>query len=212
MPLPGTGWPKDYFDALARAIWLRGVDVEIILSNKNCRKGYTNGWTAFEVGSEMIKRIQVLFPEASDGDLRQKVEDNLRICYIRHAGGKHYTSGEEVSNHSKFFIVDDVCSYTGSQNLYICDLAEWGVVIDDEHVTAQMMEEYWNPMWKVSFYAGDCEVQDVMDGLKVDRDGEVIDTYSADGRKKFEKAARAEAKAQLPPDTEDYDESDDESD
>jgi hypothetical protein len=54
----------------------------------------------------------------------------------------------------------------------VCDLAEWGVVIDDAASTKKMMSEYWDPMWKVSFTGKDVDVQDVMDGLKIDRDGE----------------------------------------
>jgi len=212
IPLPGTGWPKPYFNAMARAIWERGVDFEIMLSNESCRRGYTNGWSAADVASEIIKHVQKLAPEATDGELRQKVEDNLRISYIRHKGGKYYASGNEVANHSKYFIVDDICSYTGSQNLYVADLAEWGVVIDDTGITAKMMEDYWNPMWKVSFYPGDCEVQDVMDGLKIDRDGEVVNTYSVEGMKKAEEAVKAFSRKHVPPDLDDYDDdSDDES-
>jgi len=30
-----------------------------------------------------------------------------------------------MGNHSKHFIVDDIATYIGSQNLYVCDLAEW---------------------------------------------------------------------------------------
>jgi len=210
IPLPGTGWPRPYFDAIARAIWERGVDFEIILSNKDARRGYTNGWSADDVASEIIKHVKKLAPKATDGELRQKVEDNLRISYIRHKAGKCYASGMEVSNHSKYFIVDDVCSYTGSQNLYVCDLAEWGVLIDDANITAKMMEDYWNPMWKASFYPGDCEVQDVMDGLNVDRDGDVVNTYSVEGKKKAEEAVIAMARKELPPDTGDYDEDEDE--
>lgn len=209
MPLPSTGWPKPYLDAVAKAIWERGVDFEIVLSNENARSGYTNGWSACDVASEIIKRVQKLSPDASDGELRQKVEDNLRICYIRHASGNKYIDGKEVSNHSKFFIIDDVCSYTGSQNLYVADLAEWGVIIDDVDVTNKMIEDYWFPLWNASWDPSDCEVQDVMDGLKVDRDGEVVDTHSAEGKKKMDDAAKAFAQAQLPPDIEDYDEEED---
>ena len=69
-------------------------------------------------------------------------------------------------------MVDDVCSYTGSQNLYICDLAEWGVIIDDASVTKQMIEHYWTPMWNASYAEGeDCDVQQVIDGLDINRDG-----------------------------------------
>mmetsp|Transcript_24854 Transcript_24854/g.44715 ORF Transcript_24854/g.44715 Transcript_24854/m.44715 type:complete len:544 (+) Transcript_24854:63-1694(+) len=208
IPLPGTGWPKPYLDALARAIWKRSVDVEIVLSSEEARSGYSNGWSAYDVGAEIIKRIQKQFPEATDAELRQKVEDNLRICYIRHGSGNAYPSGRQIANHTKYFIVDDVCSYTGSQNMYVCDLAEWGVIIDDAEITEKMLGDYWNPLWEASFDASDCEVQDVMDGLEVDRDGEVVNTYSADGKKKMKAAAKALAKAQLPPDTELYDEDD----
>jgi hypothetical protein len=70
---------------------------------------------------------------------------------------------------AKHFIVDDICAYIGSQNLYICDLAEWGVVIDDEASTKSIKSQYWDPMWKVSYTVDDCEVDKVMDGLKIDR-------------------------------------------
>ena len=209
LPLPGTGWPKNYFDAMARAIW-RGVDIEIILSNEKARSGYSNGWSAHDVASEIIKRVQKAHPEATDTQLRQIVEDNLRISFLRHKNGNKYNGGDEVANHAKYFIVDDICSYTGSQNLYVCDLAEWGVIIDDAAITKQMLDDFWIPAWKASFYPGDCEVQDVMDGLKVDRDGEVINTYSVEGMKKMEAATKALAQKELPPEKDDYDESDEE--
>ena len=78
-----------------------------------------------------------------------------------------------MGNHSKHFIVDDVATYIGSQNLYVCDLAEWGVVIDDAEATKKMMEEVWCPMWKWSYEEApkDVDVHQVMDGLGIDRNG-----------------------------------------
>jgi phosphatidylserine/phosphatidylglycerophosphate/cardiolipin synthase-like enzyme len=70
---------------------------------------------------------------------------------------------------AKHFIIDDICCYVGSQNFYICDLAEWGVVIDDREKTAALKSQYWDPMWKVSYTTVDCEVDSVMDGLSIDR-------------------------------------------
>jgi phosphatidylserine/phosphatidylglycerophosphate/cardiolipin synthase-like enzyme len=70
---------------------------------------------------------------------------------------------------AKHFIVDDICCYIGSQNLYICDLAEWGVVIDDPRQVQSIKAQYWDPMWKTSLLKDDCNVQAVMDGLKIDR-------------------------------------------
>ena len=70
---------------------------------------------------------------------------------------------------AKHFIIDDICAYIGSQNLYICDLAEWGVVIDDAKTVVDFKSQYWEPMWKVSYTIDDCEVGKVMDGLNIDR-------------------------------------------
>jgi len=197
VPLPGTGWPKHYFDALARAIWSRGVDVEIVLSNIHANSSYTNGWTCSEVGSEIIKRIESQFSNTDDAVLRQKVEDNLRICYVKHAKKDTFISGVGVGSHAKYFIVDDLCSYTGSQNLYVSDLAEWGVVIDDSTVTAQMIDDYWKPLWEASFVETDCDVHEVMDGLKIDREGEYADPSTKEGRTKLEDTGDAILRSQV---------------
>lgn len=71
---------------------------------------------------------------------------------------------------AKHFIVDDICTYIGSQNLYICDLAEWGVVIDDPEEVQSIKSQFWDPLWKTSYVKDDCEVDKVMDGLNIDRD------------------------------------------
>ena len=53
----------------------------------------------------------------------------------------------------------------------MCDLAEWGVLIDNEDTVKAMMEEYWTPMWSYSFTGEDMDVDAVMDGLDIDRNG-----------------------------------------
>lgn len=179
IPLPGTCWPKNYFEALGRAIWERGVDVEIALSNPGSIPAglspleacYGNGWDCNDVSSEIIKTITKNYPDAEDGELRQKVADNLRVCFIREEFGSTWEDEQTLGMHAKHFIVDDVATYIGSQNLYVCDLAEWGVVIDDEETTKNIMEEYWIPMWANSFTGEDVDVDAVMDGLDIDRNG-----------------------------------------
>lgn len=52
----------------------------------------------------------------------------------------------------------------------MCDLAEWGVVIDNPEKVQSIKEQYWDPMWKASYFKDDCEVDKVMDGLNIDRD------------------------------------------
>lgn len=66
------------------------------------------------------------------------------------------------------------------------DLAEWGVVIDDKQQVQQMMDEYWNPMWEVSYRGIDVDVQAVLDGLEVDRSAPKSSDLSEEERRKME--------------------------
>jgi len=177
--LPGLKWPKAYLAAIGKAIYERGVDVEIVLSNPNSIPGglngteanYGNGWDCVDVAAEIIKRIQKQYTKVDDEKLRAMITENLRVCFIRHDKQEKYADGKSIGLHSKHFIVDDTCCYIGSQNLYMCDLAEWGVVIDSEEEVKKIMDDYFIPMWKSSYTGEDVDVQKVMDGLKVNRDG-----------------------------------------
>jgi len=197
--LPGCTWPKPYLNALAEAIWDRDVKVEIVVSNPGSVPGglnpleanYGNGWSCVDCAAEIIKRIQKEFKNnVDDVALRTKVENNLRICYIRHAGKNVYDDGKSIGNHSKFLCIDNIASYTGSQNLYVCDLAEWGVLIDDKSETEKILEDYWNPLWEASFIETDCDVQKVMDSLQINRDGEPVNKFLPGGKKKLDDAAK----------------------
>jgi phosphatidylserine/phosphatidylglycerophosphate/cardiolipin synthase-like enzyme len=89
--LPGCTWPHRYLQSLAKVICKRGVDVEIILSNPGSIPGgligteanYGNGWSCCDVAFEIIKEIKKMFLDAGDDDLRKKVSENLRICFLR---------------------------------------------------------------------------------------------------------------------------------
>ena len=123
-----------------------------------------------DVAAEIIKCIQTQFPDAPDNKLRATVHDNLRVCFLRcRRGGCNYSDGGSLGLHSKHFIIDDMCCYIGSQNLYVCDLAEWGVVIDSPEAVGDIKQKYWDQMWEVSYTRDDCDVDEVMDGLGIDR-------------------------------------------
>jgi len=51
----------------------------------------------------------------------------------------------------------------------MCDLAEWGVVIDNPESVRDIKQKYWDQLWRVSFVRDDCDVDQVMDGLGIDR-------------------------------------------
>ena len=142
------------------------------------------------VAAEIIKTIRQQFPNAPDDALRKKVAENLRVCFIRRKAGSQWDNGKDtVGLHSKHFIIDDCAAYIGSQNLYICDLAEWGVLIDHKETVQNIMDEYWNIMWKHSYTGTDCNVQAVMDGLDINRDGEKVNPFSAEQRKQQQQGA-----------------------
>lgn len=203
IPLPGCIWPKHYLTEVAIAIWERNVQVDIVLSNpasvpdylSPLEACYGNGWTCNDVASEIMKRIQKTYPitktnETSNLLLRQKINEQLRICFIRRSTEHHekWSTGRSLGLHSKHFIIDDQCAYVGSQNLYVCDLAEWGVVIDHKDtVENKIMPEYWNPMWYASYTGADLKSQLIMDGIEVNRDGETITNERE--RMKYQKQA-----------------------
>lgn len=197
--IPGGVWPHDYLEALAERLG-EGVDIEIVLSNPHAVPGglspltanYGNGWVCEDVASEIIQKLAQTLSGAKEGGgcchccahdddfeltdeqteyLRDMVHENLRVSFLRCGGKDKWDDDATKGNHAKFFMVDDRCYYVGSQNLYIANLAEWGVVIDDEAQTQKILAEYWNPMWKQSYKKEDCDVDKVMDELHVDRDG-----------------------------------------
>ena len=134
-------WPKNYFETWSKAMYERDVEVEIVLSNPGSMAGdntYIHGWSAEEVAAEISKTMKSQYPNASDDELKAKAKKNLRICFLRMKCGNANENGDKVGLHSKFFIIDDVSTYIGSQNLYQFDLAEWGIVIDDEKKTADI--------------------------------------------------------------------------
>jgi len=57
--VPGAVWPKEYLSCFGRAIWERGVDIEIVLSNPISIPGglgpteaqYGNGWSCVDVAA-----------------------------------------------------------------------------------------------------------------------------------------------------------------
>lgn len=178
LALPGLTWPKEYLDAFARAIYKRNVCVEIVLSNPcsvpnklNLEANYGNGWDCIDVAAEIVKAIKRRFQKADDESLRKAVRNNLRLCFTRHRRKATYEDGNTIGMHSKHFIVDNVCCYIGSQNLYKCDLAEWGVFVDHAGEVGNIIADYWDPVWKNSFTGEDVDVDKVMDGLKINRDG-----------------------------------------
>jgi phosphatidylserine/phosphatidylglycerophosphate/cardiolipin synthase-like enzyme len=69
---------------------------------------------------------------------------------MRPAASPTWASGMPYANHSKVVIVDDQAHYVGSQNLYDADLAEFGVIIDDQPSTQKLIADYWTKLAQFS--------------------------------------------------------------
>jgi len=185
MAIPGGVWPQDYLRAVGSAIYERGVDVHIVVSFPNSipadlsmtDANYGNGWTCEDVASEVVKSIRANYPDCDEERLSGLVGINLKVAYMRSNAGPCDWSDKVglAGNHAKFFIVDDICYYVGSQNLYIANLAEWGLIIDNAEQTQKVMDEYWNLLWHNSYEnvpeEERLDVGKVLEGCDVDRNG-----------------------------------------
>lgn len=112
-PLPGTQWPRQYLNALARAIWKRQVTVEIIVSNPNSMPGhlrgpgefvYGNGWTCVDVAVEILQAIrsQFRFHVLQSETIQKLIHQKLKISYLRLNGDTRYECGTTIGLHGKF--------------------------------------------------------------------------------------------------------------
>ncbi len=151
-----SGWPTELLEELARAV-LRGVDIYLILSSPGSIPGglngasanYGNGWMPQQVTEKVMEWLSErpnLIPAGQN--IRDLFCEHFHSAYFRFSDDVAWIGGENIGNHSKFFIVDDVAFYLGSQNLYPANLAEHGLIVDDADVTSQILAQYWNPLWE----------------------------------------------------------------
>lgn len=166
---------------IARAIYERGVDVHIVVSNPNSRPSnldmfqanYGNGWTCEDVEAEIIRAMKENCEDFIEERAAGLLDVNLKMAFMRGScGSRDWKERRKTANHAKFFCVDDISYYVGSQNLYIANLAEWGVVVDNEEQTQQILEEYWNKVWRRSYEdvkEKDAYVDNVMARCQIDR-------------------------------------------
>ena len=64
-------------------------------------QNYGNGWDCVDVSAEIIKTIKKYHPDAEDDALRQKVAENLRVCFLRTATGNKWEDGNSKGMHAK---------------------------------------------------------------------------------------------------------------
>jgi len=145
----GYGWELDDFVyALTRTIWMKKKKLEEAAKrNRDKARAIERKKEIHDLNAEKLGKM-------FEDYLRLAT---LRVCKDRKIGDKQlsgdqwWPSGEPVGTHTKSFIVDDECYYLGSQNLYNCNHAEWGYIVDNQREAEKYLEEYWNHMWKYSY-------------------------------------------------------------
>lgn len=175
-------WHAETVQALCKAV-LRGVDVYIVQSEPLAIPGgmswtealYGYGWTALQLAERFVGRLMRYLESNSNIELgREEVRriacERIHVATIRyndmddHWAGVKTKHGKRFGSHAKFFMADGTF-YLGSENLYPANLAEYGLIIDDPIVTANVLATYWNPLWKaakksaVSGDGSECQIQ-----------------------------------------------------
>jgi len=107
--------------------------------------------------------LKGLYESCDDDKIAHLLSANLKVTYLRSSNGSCDWSETEGQgwNHAKLFIIDDICYYVGSQDLYVANLADWGIIIDDEGQTHTVIQEYWNSLWASSYVDASREDFDV---------------------------------------------------
>lgn len=152
-----SDWPEDVMLELGYAM-ARGVDVYVVLSEPGSVPGggsvpYGNGWEIVEVAQTLEEFLETSGVFAPDEDIHAILCEQLHLAPLRWFAGPSWPGGEQVANHAKMVVTDEVAFYVGSQNLYPANLAEFGLIVDDEMMTLDLLQQYWDPMWSWSVEA-----------------------------------------------------------
>jgi hypothetical protein len=75
---------------------------------------------------------------------------HVHLAPFRFGPDATWPRGIPIANHAKFWMVDDRAFYIGSDNVYPVNLQEFGYILDDRKVAAELLEAYWNPLWEWS--------------------------------------------------------------
>jgi phosphatidylserine/phosphatidylglycerophosphate/cardiolipin synthase-like enzyme len=145
-------WNPEVLGAMAEAL-SRGVTIRVVTSNPGAVAGGDGdnygadppSTVNAEIVSTMVERLGLLQDQAE-----QIASQRLSIATFRYSADPAYPGNVPISNHAKTVIVDDAAFYIGSQNMYTCDLNEFGYIVEDAATAQAYVNLYWNPLWNWS--------------------------------------------------------------
>jgi phosphatidylserine/phosphatidylglycerophosphate/cardiolipin synthase-like enzyme len=143
-----AGWNIPLLKAIAEAL-RRGVNVDMVLANPDWPwqpySGDSPATVNAKLASTMVQLLKVPQEEAA-----QTLSEHLRVASIRFSAEGTYPKDVQIGNHAKSFIVDDSVFIIGSQNMYSCNLNEFGYIVEDATAAQAYIDTYWTPLWNWS--------------------------------------------------------------
>ncbi|MCP3941391.1 MAG: hypothetical protein GY710_07910 [Desulfobacteraceae bacterium] len=159
--VPPKLWPEEQVIELARALY-SGVDISLVVSSPDALGGGLGIIEApyygddpsilynkiFDVLRDLIKEGDFGPPVfVGEKDVESILGDHLKIAALRIGGSTRYPNGDSIANHSKTIMVDRQFFYIGSHNLYPCNLAEFGYIIEDSEKAMEFWVQFWEPLF-----------------------------------------------------------------
>ncbi|HCC08358.1 MAG TPA: hypothetical protein DEP72_09410 [Clostridiales bacterium] len=143
------------FVELGKAIE-RGVDIYIVISNPGAIAGGLGSFSAPYDGENPdeinAKLFEVMVTDLNMVEITAKnlINTHFNVASLRYSSDETYPNNIPISNHAKTFMVDDTVFYIGSQNQYICNLNEFGYIVESSDKAQEYKNLYWTPLWEQS--------------------------------------------------------------
>jgi phosphatidylserine/phosphatidylglycerophosphate/cardiolipin synthase-like enzyme len=148
-----SAWNPEILAAMGAAL-NRGVTITAVTSNPGAKPGDGKGDSydsdppsrvVGEVVSTMVERLGL-----TEAAAQQIAAQRLSVATFRYSADATYPLNMPIGNHAKTVIVDDAAFYIGSQNMYTCDLNEFGFIVEDAAAAQSYVTNYWTPLWNWS--------------------------------------------------------------
>ncbi|GEP59870.1 hypothetical protein [Reyranella soli] len=157
-------FPESTLDRLLEFIERRGGHVYIVLSNRgasgNTGLSYSNDVSFAAFARHLRDKVQKQV-DARDPTARYQIRkgpdpinallcSHVHLAPLRFGPDASWPHGMAIANHAKLWMVDDRIFYIGSDNVYPVNLQEFGYIVDDRQAASDLLDAYWNPLWKWS--------------------------------------------------------------
>jgi phosphatidylserine/phosphatidylglycerophosphate/cardiolipin synthase-like enzyme len=128
-------------------------DIYLVLSNLDAKgrskSEYSNGVPLKAVARKMLEMARAR-SQLSPAFLADLLCTHFHLASFRFGPDATWPGGDPIGNHGKFWMVDDRYFYIGSDNLYPVDLQEFGYIVDSHDAAAELLQSYWDPLWRWS--------------------------------------------------------------